>query len=186
MKFNFYTHKINKVFYETTVKEIFKKWKIQEKDFNKWTVNFYPISHSKNNPDFYKDLTTVPTSNKMAWGYTGEREMNFFMYDTNNYFSMLSNVVIVSHEIGHAVGMIIFEKKPKIYVEEVHKIYYKFPSYLTLKVFDKKIRILNLENMMQTLRYCEIGWLFKKNLYLTGYSIYYYKTKFYLKVKILN
>ena len=186
IKFNFYTEKIDRTFYKQSIISIFSHWRIYSKDFNKWTINFYSTSSLKNNSDFYAHLIGLKTSYKMAWGYTGQKEMTFFLLDTNNYFSMLSNMVMISHEIGHAVGMIIFNKKPKIYVGEIHRIYYKFPRYETLEVFDKKIRILNLQDMMEKDRLCEIGWIFKKRIDLNAYAINYYNNKLFIKIVLLK
>jgi len=186
VEFNFYTQKIDRVFYRKTVIEIFKYWRIYSKDFNKWTINFYSISSLKNSSDFYKHFKEFSTSNKMAWGYTGQKEITIFLLDTNNYFSMLSNISVISHEIGHAVGMTIFKGKPKIFVSEIHKIYYKFPKYVTLEIFDKKIRILNLQDMMEKNRACEIGWIFKNKVNLTAYAINYYNNKLFTKIVLLE
>lgn len=182
---NFETNVINRNFYLKAINEIFLYWHIRQKDIDKWNVNLYPISHEKNNADFFKDLVDVPTSDKMAWGNTGKQVINCFLHDTNDYRKMLENFVVISHEIGHAIGMILFNGKPKIYVNEIHDIYYLYPKYKSLEVFDKTIRILNLGEMMEKLRVCSIRWIFEERIKLNAYAINYYRSKLFVRIVVI-
>lgn len=184
----FKTKNLNRDFYLNAIDEIFEHWKISDRDESEWIVNIYPIDHEKNNSEFYKGLTDSKTSDKMAWRFTGQKEITCFLIDSNNHMNTLSNFAVISHEIGHAVGMIIFLRRNDIFVKEIHQIYYDHPQYQTLTILDKKIRILDLSDMMTKERLCNIdfGGISSYQYSLNAYSIYYYRTKYQVEITLLE
>jgi len=124
MKFNFIDcENIDEDYYEKAILKYLTDH-FYHKNYNRFmklaklTINIYPVGHKKDNPLFYQHSFIDEKRNfSMPHGNTGIDVVNVFIFDTNNYRHTLMNFSVISHELAHAIIMIV---KSDNFVSFVH------------------------------------------------------------------